>query len=272
MNDILFILILINTACSGQGSIIVGTEQPNKYLPLLKGKKVGLMVNQTSLTGKEHLVDFLIEKEIQVQKIFAVEHGFRGNAANGEEFNDNVDAKTGVPIVSLYGKKRKPAKEDLQGLDVIVFDIQDVGCRFFTYISSMYYLMEACAENNVKLIVLDRPDPNGDYVDGPILDLQLQSFVGMLPIPIVHGCTVGELALMINGEKWLPDNLQCDLDVIPVKNYTHSMQYSLPVKPSPNLPNNLAIRLYPSLCFFEATNVSIGIAAVINQNASDLAS
>lgn len=254
---LLFVTVLFYN-CSAQKPVVVGAEQPEKYLSLLRDQKVALMVNQSSMKGTIHLVDYLVDENITIQKIFAVEHGFRGDAANGEELNDSLDQKTGIPIESLYGKKKKPAAEDLKNIDIVVFDIQDVGCRFYTYISSLYYLMEACAENSVKLIVLDRPNPNGDYVDGPVLDMQLKSFVGMLPIPVVHGCTVGELAQMINGEGWLPDQMKCKLQVIPVKNYTHAMPYSLPVKPSPNLPNDLSIRLYPSLCFFEATNVSIG--------------
>ena len=239
-------------------SVIVGADQPESYLYQLMGKRVALMVNQTSTKGDQHLVDFLFNEKIDIQKIFAVEHGFRGQTANGEEFNDAIDPKTGIEIISLYGQKKKPSSDDLANIDVVVFDIQDVGCRFYTYISSLFYLMEACAENQISLIVLDRPNPNGNYVDGPVLDLKLQSFVGMLPIPVVHGCTVGELALMINGEGWLSNSLKCNLNVVSVKNYTHSDLYSLPIPPSPNLPNDTAIRLYPSLCFFEATNVSIG--------------
>lgn len=257
----LFFLLLITILfynCSAQEHIVVGAEQSENYLPILKDQKIALMVNQSSMNGNVHLVDFLLAKNIIIQKIFAVEHGFRGNAANGEGVNDSLDLKTGIPIESLYGKKKKPNREDLQNIDIVIFDIQDVGCRFYTYISSLYYLMEACAENDVKLLVLDRPNPNGDYVDGPVLDMQLKSFVGLLPIPVVHGCTVGELAQMVNGEGWLPNNLKCNVTIIPVKNYTHSLHYSLPIKPSPNLPNDLSIRLYPSLCFFEATNVSIG--------------
>lgn len=238
--------------------IVTGAEQPMEYLSLLKNKKVGLVVNHTSITKEGHLVDFLLSKNIDVEKIFAPEHGFRGNASAGAEIVDGVDKKTGIPVFSLYGKTKKPTKSHLENLDVVIFDIQDVGCRFYTYISTMHYVIEACAENNVPLIVFDRPNPNGDYVAGPVLVRGFQSFVGMHPIPIVHGLTVGELAKMIIGEKWHKANEKCKLTVIPVKNYTHSMVYDLPVKPSPNLPNYLAVRLYPSLCFFEATSVSVG--------------
>ncbi|MBR8534153.1 DUF1343 domain-containing protein [Carboxylicivirga sediminis] len=236
----------------------LGCEQFEKYLPLLEGKHVALLVNHTSLVGKSHLVDTLLARGILVKKIFAPEHGFRGKADAGELIENNVDAKTALPIISLYGQHKKPTVEDLKGIDVVVFDIQDVGVRFYTYISSMHYMMEACAEHAVKMLVLDRPNPNGDYFDGPVLQNEFQSFVGMHPIPVVHGLTVGELALMINGEYWLNDSLQCDLSVIKMANYTHDMAYSLPVKPSPNLPTDLSIRLYPSLCYFEATEVSIG--------------
>ena len=242
---------------SGAENIVTGADQPEKYLPLMKGKRLGLVVNHTSMKGTMHLADFLISEKIDVQKIFAPEHGFRGDASAGEEIQDGVDVKTGVQVVSLYGKNRKPTSEHLKNLDLIVFDIQDVGCRFYTYISTLHLVMEACAENNVPLLVLDRPNPNGDYVAGPVLVSEFKSFVGMDPIPIVHGCTVGELALMINGEMWT-DTVPCMLDVIPVRNYTHRTKYVLPVPPSPNLPNYLSVRLYPSLCFFEATTVSVG--------------
>lgn len=242
---------------SGAENIVTGAEQPEKYIPLLKGKRLGLVVNHTSLKGTIHLADFLISEKMDVQKIFAPEHGFRGDASAGEEIQDGVDVKTGVQVVSLYGKNRKPTSEHLKNLDLIVFDIQDVGCRFYTYISTLHLVMEACAENNVPLLVLDRPNPNGDYVAGPVLLPEFKSFVGMDPIPVVHGCTVGELSLMINGEMWT-DTIPCKLDVIPVLNYTHRTLYELPVPPSPNLPNYLSVRLYPSLCFFEATTVSVG--------------
>ena len=238
--------------------IITGAEQPEKYLHLIENKRIGLVVNHTSLVDNIHLVDFLLNKGIKVDKIFAPEHGFRGDASAGEEIKDGLDAKTGIPVLSLYGQTKKPTVAHLENIDVLIFDIQDVGCRFYTYISTLHLVIEACAENNISLIVLDRPNPNGDYVAGPVLKPGFESFVGMDPIPVVHGCTVGELAKMINGEKWHKAAKRCDLQVIPVKNYTHSTKYELPVNPSPNLPNYLSVRLYPSLCFFEATSVSVG--------------
>ena len=256
-----YFVLFISLGChagSALQPLRTGAEQPDKYLPQLQQKDVGLVVNHTSQVNGVHLVDFLLSKNIQVKTIFAPEHGFRGNAAAGEEIQDGVDAKTGIPVVSLYGKNRKPAPEQITGLDVVIFDVQDVGCRFYTYISTLHLVLEACAENKVPLFVLDRPNPNGDYVAGPVLQPEFQSFVGMDPIPIVHGCTVGELAQMINGEHWYEGNNRCDLTVIPVENYTHKTSYSLPVKPSPNLPNDLSVRLYPSLCFFEATSISVG--------------
>lgn len=243
---------------SQKEEIVTGADQPENYLSLLENRRVGLVVNHTSIAGDSHLADFLLSKNIRVEKIFAPEHGFRGDASAGEKIEDGVDVKTGIPVFSLYGKTRKPTKEHLKNLDVLVFDIQDVGCRFYTYISTLHLLIEACAENNIPLIVLDRPNPNGDYVSGPILKPEFQSFVGMNPIPIVHGLTVGELANMINEEKWTNAERDCNLTVVSVKNYTHSTKYDLPVKPSPNLPNYLSVRLYPSLCFFEATSVSVG--------------
>jgi len=232
--------------------------QSEKYLPLMAGKNIGVVVNQTSMINDVHLVDFLISKEIKVKKILVPEHGFRGEIEAGESISNSIDTKSGLPIISLYGDHKKPTKDDLAGLDLLVFDIQDVGCRFFTYISTLFYVMEACAENRIPILVLDRPNPNGDYVDGPVLKSEMKSFVGLLPIPVVYGCTIGELATMINGEGWLAKKAKCNLTVIPVKNYSHSDSYELPVKPSPNLPNYRSVRLYPSLCFFEATNVSIG--------------
>jgi len=256
----LVILILSIESCSvAENSIIVtGAEQSQEYLPLLKNKKVGMVVNNTSVVGDVHLVDFLLSKNIEIEKIFAPEHGFRGDASAGAKIVDGVDAKTGINVFSLYGKTRKPTPEHLKNLDIIIFDIQDVGCRFYTYISTMHLVMEACAENGIPLLILDRPNPNGDYIAGPIRKPEFKSFVGMDPIPIVHGVTVAELAKMINGEKWLKDGVQCDLTIVKVKNYTHSTKYELPVRPSPNLPNYRSVRLYPSLCFFEATSVSVG--------------
>jgi len=238
--------------------IITGASQPEKYLPLIENKRVGLVINNTSMVGEIHLVDFLLSKNVKVEKIFAPEHGFRGDASAGEEIKDGIDVKTGISVISLYGQTKKPTAMHLKNIDVLIFDIQDVGCRFYTYISTLHLVIEACAENGVPLIVLDRPNPNGDYVAGPVLQSGFESFVGMDPIPVVHGCTVGELAKMINGEKWHKAQKSCDLQVIPVQNYTHSTKYELPVSPSPNLPNYLSVRLYPSLCFFEATSVSVG--------------
>ena len=257
----LIFVFLFSVACAnGQNlkAIITGADQPEKYLPFLENKKTALVVNNTSIVDNTHLADFLISKNINVEKIFAPEHGFRGDASAGEIIKDGIDKKTGKPVISLYGQKRKPTPEDLKGIDVVIFDIQDVGCRFYTYISTLHYIVEACAENKVHLIVLDRPNPNGDYIAGPVLDKNFQSFVGMDPISIVHGCTVGELALMIEGEHWHKASEKCNITIIQVKNYTHKMIYSLPVRPSPNLPNDLSVRLYPSLCFFEATSVSVG--------------
>lgn len=240
--------------------IIVGAEQFSHYSELLKGKNVGVVANQTSFleNEKEHLVDFLVSKDIKVNKVFAPEHGFRGTADAGEHVKDGIDSKTGIPIISLYGSNKKPSQEQLKGLDVVVFDIQDVGARFYTYISTLHYIMEACAEAGIPVVVFDRPNPNGHYIDGPILEKEHQSFVGMHPIPIVHGMTIGEYAKMINGEGWLKDKMQCELSVIEMKNYTHNTPYSLPIKPSPNLPNDKAINLYPSLCFFEGTFINAG--------------
>ena len=279
-NTVLFlVLIIFSTSCSvkktDRSSVVTnevkdntrtdrhkiktGADNYEKYLPLLKDKKIGIVTNQTGiLTNKTHLVDFLTEKKINIQTIFAPEHGFRGTADAGEHVVDGKDSKTGLPIISLYGDNKKPKSEQLAGIDIMIFDLQDVGARFYTYISSLHYVMEACAENNIQLIVLDRPNPNGSIVDGPILEKQFTSFVGMHPIPVLHGMTIGEYAKMINGEKWLKNDVQCQLTVIPCLNYKRKMAYSIPVKPSPNLPNDQAINLYASLCFFEGTNVSMG--------------
>ena len=240
--------------------IKTGAERMEIVTRLLEGKRVGLVVNQTSILEKSqiHLLDTLLGESIQVVKIFAPEHGFRGTADAGEEIQDSRDMRTGLPIISLYGNNKKPTAEQLSGLDVVVFDIQDVGARFYTYISTLHYVMEACAENDVELVVLDRPNPN-DYVDGPVREERFRSFVGMDPLPVLHGLTVGELARMINGEGWLksaPDT--CRLQVVTVENWRHGDPYWLPVKPSPNLPNDVAVRLYPSLCFFEGTVISVG--------------
>jgi uncharacterized protein YbbC (DUF1343 family) len=244
-----------------QQTVLTGAEQPDLYLPLLSGKKVGFVGNQTSImpqSANKHVVDFLLEKGIQVKKVFVPEHGFRGTADAGEKVGNSTDQKTGLPIVSLYGNNKKPSAAQISDLDVVIFDLQDVGTRFFTYISTMHYVMEACAEQGKKVIILDRPNPNAGYIDGPMLKPGFESFVGMHNIPIVHGLTVGELAQMINGEKWLKGGVKVDLEVIPVANWTHDLPYNLPVKPSPNLPSDLSIKLYPSTCLFEGTVISLG--------------
>ena len=279
--------------------LIVGANQIGAYLPLLHGKRIGIVANQSSVIFKKatdsifeeypngdisfshihknntlqtHIVDSLKSLNINIVTVFAPEHGFRGTADAGEKIKDGLDEKTGIPIISLYSANKKPKLEQLKEtkkyesdvnegvsqIDVMVFDLQDVGARFYTYISTLHYVMEACAEANIPLLILDRPNPNGHYIDGPVLELEHNSFVGMHPIPIVHGMTIGEYAKMINGEKWLKNGIQCNLSIIPIKYYTHQTPYSLPIKPSPNLPNDTAINLYPSLCFFEGTNVSAG--------------
>lgn len=244
---------------SAEAPITVGAARTDAYFPLLQGKNLGMVVNQTSTIGETHLVDSLLSAGISIAKIFAPEHGFRGQADAGEKVSDGKDAQTGVPITSLYGSKRKPGAEDLAGIDLMIFDIQDVGARFYTYISTMHYIMEACAENNIPMLILDRPNPNGHYVDGPVLDTsRYRSFVGMHPIPTVHGMTIGEYAIMVNGEGWLADAQSCELTVIPCENYRHDRSYTLPIKPSPNLPNNRSIYLYPSICLFEGTAFSLG--------------
>jgi uncharacterized protein YbbC (DUF1343 family) len=236
-----------------------GAENYNSYLPLLENKKIGIVTNPTGIVeNKKHLVDFLLENKVDLQKIYAPEHGFRGTADAGEVIKDGKDIKTNLPIISLYGNNKKPKPEQLENIDIIIFDIQDVGVRFYTYISTLHYVMEACAENNIELLVLDRPNPNGTIIDGPALEMDHKSFVGMHSIPVLHGMTIGEYAKMINGEKWLANGVTCNLTVIPCANYKRDMPYSLPVKPSPNLPNDQSINLYASLCFFEGTNVSVG--------------
>jgi len=229
---------------------------PERYLPVLEKKKVGLIVNHTSMVGNTHLVDFLKEKNVVVSKIFTPEHGFKGTADAGEKIDN--DTYQSIPVISLYGDNKKPTAEGLQNVDLLVFDMQDVGARFYTYISTLHYVMEAAAENNIELLVLDRPNPNGHYVDGPVREPAYESFVAKHPIPVVHGLTVGELAQMINGEGWLKDKIKCQLSIIMAPNYNHNISYDLPVKPSPNLPNATSILLYPSLCFFEGTTLSIG--------------
>lgn len=241
----------------------IGANRTTAYVPLLMQKKVAIVANQTSVIFKNnqtsiHLVDSLTNLQLDIKKIFAPEHGFRGDADAGELIKDGFDVKTGISIISLYGNNKKPTAEQLTGIDLVIFDIQDVGVRFYTYISTLHYVMEACAENNIPLLVLDRPNPNAHFIDGPVLEMSHQSFVGMHPIPVVYGMTIGEYALMINGEKWLQNHIQCDLTIVPLTNYNYQTFYSLPIKPSPNLPNDQSINLYPSLCFFEGTNVSVG--------------
>lgn len=253
----LLLWLAATTAASAQ--VITGAERTSEYLPLLKGKRVALLVNQTAILGNTHLVDSLMKLHVRIQKIFSPEHGFRGNADAGEKIGNSKDERTGLPIVSLYGKHRKANAADLKDVDILIFDIQDVGTRFYTYISSLQEFMEAAAENNKPLIVLDRPNPNGHYVDGPVLlDTTLRSFVGMQSIPIVHGMTIGEYAKMLNGEKWLKNGVKCKLTVITCQQYDHHTYYQLPVKPSPNLPNMAAIYLYPATCLFEGTVLSLG--------------
>ncbi len=238
--------------------IQVGAERLDLYLPLLKDKRVGLVANQTATIHQTHLADVLLRKGVELTRIFSPEHGFRGKADAGAKVKGGKDPVTGLPVISLYGKNKKPKAEQLQGLDVVVFDIQDVGARFYTYISTLHYVMEACAENHIPVVILDRPNPNGYYVDGPVLNPKFKSFIGMHPIPIVHGMTIGEYGKMINGEAWLKGGIQADLTVIPCAHYNHRMAYSLPIKPSPNLPNDRSILLYPSLCLFEGTVISVG--------------
>ncbi|HEX8268343.1 MAG TPA: DUF1343 domain-containing protein [Flavobacterium sp.] len=240
-------------------SIRTGADNHAAYLDLLSNKRVGIVTNQTgTLSDGTHLVDFMLKKNINIAKIFAPEHGFRGTADAGEHVVDGKDTATGLQVISLYGDNKKPKPQQLDGIEVLVFDLQDVGARFYTYISSLHYIMEACAENNIPLIILDRPNPNGAIVDGPILEKEHTSFIGMHPIPILHGMTIGEYGKMINGEKWLKNGAKAQLNVIPCLNYTRTMTYSLAVKPSPNIPNDQAVNLYASLCLFEGTNVSVG--------------
>lgn len=257
----LLILSLILFSCSNYGvkkSQVPGANRTDQYKDLIEGKTVAIVANQTSTSGKMHLVDKLLGIGINIRVIFAPEHGFRELADAGESISDGKDDLTGVQVISIYGSHRKPTTDDLKGIDVVLFDIQDVGVRFYTYISTLHYILESCAENGIKCIVLDRPNPNGYYFDGNIPDTAYRSFVGMDPVPVVHGMTVGEYAMMINGEGWLKNGLKCDLTVIKCKNYTHSTAYELPVKPSPNLPNQTSVYLYPSICWFEGTKISLG--------------
>ena len=262
MKNVYFILILLTGSYIVSAQIppvILGAEQTKAYLPILKNKRVALFSNHTGMVGNKHTLDILIENNVNVVAIFSPEHGFRGTADAGEHVSSSVDEKTGVPILSLYdGNLGRPSEENIRKFDVLVVDIQDVGLRFYTYYASMVRLMDACAEFNRKMLILDRPNPNGFYVDGPVLDMKYKSGVGWLPIPVVHGMTLGELALMTNGERWLPASRVCDVTVIPCKNYTHQTRYVLPVPPSPNLPDMKSIYLYPSTCYFEATPVSLG--------------
>ncbi len=257
-----FLLSFISVAslCAQENelNVISGAENISEYLPLLQDKNVALVSNQSSLVHGEHLLDFLLTKEIKIKRIFSPEHGFRGKADAGEKIKNGKDKLTGIKIVSLYGKHYKASPADVRGIDIVVFDLQDVGVRFYTYLSTLHYVMEVCAEQNIPLIVLDRPNPNAYYIDGPVLEMKYSSFVGMHPVPVVYGMSIGEYAKMINGERWLKNGIQCDLRIIPCKNWARNQNYKLPVKPSPNLPNSLAITLYPSLCFFEGTSVSAG--------------
>lgn len=238
--------------------IVIGNERLEDYLPLIADKKVGFVGNHTSMINKTHLVDSLLTLGVEVVKVFSPEHGFRGTADAGEKVKNEIDSKTGLSIISLYGDNKKPSAGQLKGIEVIIFDIQDIGVRFYTYISTMHYVMEAAAEHDIEVIVLDRPNPNGHYVDGPILEEKYKSFIGLHPVPVVHGMTIGEYAQMINGESWLKNSVSCKLTVIQCKNYTHQKEYTVSVPPSPNLPNMNAIYLYPSLCFFEGTQISVG--------------
>jgi uncharacterized protein YbbC (DUF1343 family) len=256
----LIIILVLNPGCalSEDNNIEPGAERDDLYLPELMDKRVGLVANHSSIKGDQHLADFLLSQGVQIMRIFSPEHGFRGNADAGASIKDGKDSKTGLEIVSLYGSHKKPQPEEISDLDIMVFDLQDVGVRFYTYISTLHYVMEACAEMEIPLIILDRPNPNANYIDGPVLNKDFSSFVGMHPVPVVYGMTIGEYGKMINGEGWLLDEIQCELFVVPCKNYNHSAKYEPPVPPSPNLPNYLSIRLYPSLCFFEGTAISVG--------------
>ena len=262
-NTFILLNLWVATACASAQSdapktLKTGAEQTNLYVSDLNGKTIALVVNHTSMIGKMHLADSLLSLGIKIKMIFAPEHGFRGTADAGEHVENGIDKKTGLPIVSLYGNNKKPSAAQLEGIDVVIFDIQDVGARFYTYTSTMHYVMEACAEQSKKLLILDRPNPNGHYVDGQVLDKKFASFVGLNPVPVVHGCTVGELAQMINGEGWLVGNKKCNLQIVKCLGYKHSTPYNPPIATSPNLPNLQSMLLYPSICFFEGTDVSVG--------------
>jgi len=243
---------------SAEAPILTGADQTELYLPYLKGKRVAILANQTSIIGQTHLVDSLLKRGVQIVKVFGPEHGFRGNASAGVKVQDEIDAATGIPVISLYGPKRKPSKEDLADVDLLIYDLQDVGVRFYTNINALSRLMEACHENDKELLILDRPNPNGYLIDGPVLDMKYKSGIGMFPIPMSHGLTVAEFAQMANGEGWLTGGVKCKLKIIPVANYNHDMPYDLPVKPSPNLNTQQSIMLYPSLCMFEGTYLNHG--------------
>jgi len=251
-------LLMLKTGCQSENIIIPGAERTEAYLHLIRGKKLGIVANQTSLIGQTHLVDSLLSLGIEITCIFSPEHGFRGDQNDGAMIRDEIDPGTGIPVKSLYQESKKPDPADFHGIDLVLFDIQDVGARFYTYISTLHYMMMACAENNTGLVVLDRPNPNGFYIDGPMLEPEFRSFVGMHEVPTVYGMTIGEYALMINGEGWLGNDLKCDLEVITCRNYDHNSKYQLPVKPSPNLPNMNSVYLYPSTCLFEGTVISEG--------------
>lgn len=239
-------------------TVLTGADQTEKYLPMMQGKRIAVLANPTTIIGSSHLVDSLKKRGVNIVKVFGPEHGFRGNASNGAKVADEIDPVTGIPVISLYGTKSKPSKEDLADVDLVVYDLQDVGCRFYTNINALARLMEACYENNKELLILDRPNPNAYFVDGPVLDMKNKSGIGMFPIPITHGLTIGEFAQMVNGEGWLANKVKCRITIIPVANYNHDMPYTLPVKPSPNLNTQQSIMLYPSLCLFEGTVISQG--------------
>ncbi len=258
MRTKLVIILFLLAAFFAKSQVEVGASRFDQYIGKIQGKKVGLVGNHTTQVNQTHLVDTLLAQGVEVKKLFSPEHGFRGDAEAGAQVDHNKDPKTGLPIISLYGEAKKPKPKHLDDLDYMIFDIQDVGCRFYTYIATLHYVMEACAEHNVPIMVLDRPNPNGFYISGPVLDEDFQSFVGMHPVPIVYGMTIGEYAKMINGEEWLKDNVHSDLTVVKLENYTHDTLYELPIAPSPNLPNMDAVYLYPSLCLFEGTDVSVG--------------
>ncbi len=247
---------IVFLCCKKEPKLISGAEQIDVYIKKISNQNVGIVANQSSIIGQTHLVDSLTKLNINITKIFSPEHGFKGDNDAGKYISNRYDSTIGIPIISLYGKNKKPSKDDMKNIDVLIFDLQDVGVRFYTYLSTLHYVLEACAENNIQVLVFDRPNPNGHYIDGPILDTNFKSFVGLHPVPIVYAMTIGEYAKMINGERWI--NNLCDLEVIKMVNYNRNRSYELPIKPSPNLPNTKSINLYPSLCLFEGTNVSVG--------------